>query len=118
MLTHNKRFAKKLIYLSGKSATLCQRRHYSRVLKPTGRADASALRIWRSELLYHWGLGIFLEAPFGVTIARAARRDGSSPNVNAPDNRRYVEGQQLCLRTCDPKRAATIVVNNEDLEAP
>lgn len=33
--------------------------------------------------------------------------------MSAPQNRRYVEGQQLCLRTCQPKLAATIVVNNE-----
>jgi uridine kinase len=72
----------------------------------------------RHELRSHWDLSVFLAAPFDVTIARVAARDGSSADVNAPENRRYVEGQQLYLKTCDPRRAATIVINHEDLLAP
>ena len=72
----------------------------------------------RPELLSFWELSVFLDAPFEVTIARAAARDGSSSDVSAPENRRYVEGQQLYLRTCEPKRAATIVINNENLSSP
>jgi len=72
----------------------------------------------RPELLSYWDLSIFLDAPFEVTIARAAGRDGSSPDVNAPENRRYVEGQQLYLRTCEPRRAASIVIDNQDLASP
>lgn len=72
----------------------------------------------RPELLSYWDLSIFLDAPFEVTIPRAAARDGSSPHVGAPENRRYVEGQQLYLRTCEPRREATIVIDNQDLASP
>jgi uridine kinase len=72
----------------------------------------------RPELRGHWDFAIFLDAPFEVTVRRAARRDGSFPKVNAPENRRYVEGQKLYLRSCDPKRLATVVIDCEDLSAP
>jgi uridine kinase len=72
----------------------------------------------RPELLPYWDLSVFLEAPFEVTIPRAATRDGGSSDASAPDNRRYVEGQRLYLQTCEPKRAATIVINNENLSSP
>jgi len=72
----------------------------------------------RRELVSHWDLSIFLDAPFSVTIARTASRDGCSPAVNAPENRRYIEGQELYLRTCEPTRAADIVVNNKSFSAP
>ena len=72
----------------------------------------------RPELLSYWELSIFLDAPFEVTIPRAAVRDGSSSDVSAPENRRYVEGQRLYVQTCEPKRAATIVINNENLSSP
>ena len=65
-----------------------------------------------------WDLSIFLDAPFEVTIPRAAARDESSSDVSAPENRRYVEGQQLYLQICDPKRAATIVIDYENLSSP
>jgi uridine kinase len=72
----------------------------------------------RPELLSYWDLGVFLDAPFEVTIARAAARDGSSSDVSAPENRRYVEGQRLYLQTCKPQHVATIVINNENLSWP
>ena len=91
---------------------------------PFEAADEDAILLFdgvflhRPELLSYWDLSIFLDAPFGVTIPRAAARDGSSSDVSAPENRRYVEGQQLYLQTCDPKRAATIVIDYENLSAP
>jgi uridine kinase len=66
----------------------------------------------------HWDLSIFLDAPFEVTIPRASARDGSPSDVNAPENRRYVEGQQLYLQTCEPRKAASIVINYADLSSP
>jgi uridine kinase len=96
----------------------------SEMSPPFETADQNAILLFdgiflhRTELLSYWDLSIFLDAPFEVTIPRAAGRDGSSPDVNAPENRRYVEGQQLYLRTCEPKRAATIVINNENLASP
>jgi uridine kinase len=66
------------------------------------------------ELRTYWDFSIFLDAPFDVTIRRCARRDGSPPDVNAPENRRYVEGQRLYFLECEPKRAATVLINNDD----
>ena len=96
----------------------------SEMSTPFETADQNAILLFdgiflhRPELLSYWDLSIFLDAPFEVTIPRAAGRDGSSPEVDAPENRRYVEGQQLYLRTCEPKRAATIAINNENLASP
>jgi uridine kinase len=73
----------------------------------------------RPELSGHWDLTIFVDAPFNVTVLRMSQRDGtSSPGVDAAENRRYVDGQRLYLQQCDPKSAAMIVVNNEDLSSP
>jgi uridine kinase len=72
----------------------------------------------RPELLHFWDLSIFLDAPFEVTIPRMAARDGTPPEADAPENRRYIEGQKLYLRTCEPKRQASILIDNQDLESP
>jgi uridine kinase len=70
------------------------------------------------ELRSYWECSIFLDAPFEVTIARAAARDGSSSDVAAPENQRYIEGQRLYLQTCEPRRAATIVIKYDNLKSP
>jgi len=72
----------------------------------------------RPELRPHWDFSVFLDAPFDVTIARCARRDGGSPDVNAAENRRYVDGQQLYLQECEPARVATMVIHHADLLSP
>jgi uridine kinase len=96
----------------------------SEVTSPFEEAAPNAVLLFdgvfllRPELHAYWDLSIFLDAPFHVTIPRAAGRDGSSPDPGAIENLRYVEGQKLYLDTCDPKRAATIVFNNERLESP
>ena len=96
----------------------------SEVHAPIETASTDAILLFdgvflhRPELRSHWDISFFLDAPFETTIARVARRDGSSPDPAAPENRRYVEGQQLYLKTCEPKRAATLVINNEDLGSP
>lgn len=96
----------------------------SDTLTPFETADENAILLFdgiflhRPELRSHWDLSVYLDAPFTITIPRGAARDGSSPDVEAPENRRYVEGQELYLRTCEPKLAATIVIDNGDLSAP
>ena len=72
----------------------------------------------RPELRRYWDLSIFLHAPFEVTIPRCAKRDDRSSDLNAAENRRYVQGQRLYLDQCQPGREATIVINNENLVAP
>ncbi len=72
----------------------------------------------RPELIPYWDATIYVDVPFEITVQRAARRDGWSPDVEAPANRRYVEGQRIYLRECDPMAAASIVIDNSDLDAP
>lgn len=72
----------------------------------------------RPELRAYWDFSVFLEVDFALSIPRCAERDGTSPDPYAPGNRRYVEGQLLYLRTCEPWRHATVVINNESLESP
>jgi uridine kinase len=66
----------------------------------------------------HWDLTLFLDAPFEVTVARMAGRDGGSPEIDAPANRRYVEGQRIYMQECDPKQSADVVIDNSALDAP
>lgn len=72
----------------------------------------------RSELRAYWDYSIFLEVAFAVSIPRGAQRGEGSPDPVAPENRRYVEGQKLYLRVCEPRRFATVTINNDDLLAP
>ncbi len=72
----------------------------------------------RPELRAYWDYSIFLEVAFAISIPRGAQRGEGSPDPGAPENRRYVEGQKLYLRTCEPGRFATATINNDDLLAP
>jgi uridine kinase len=72
----------------------------------------------RPELRAYWDYSVFLQVAFTVSIPRGAQRGEGSPDPTAPTNRRYVEGQRLYLRTCDPASLATVVLNNDDLVSP
>jgi uridine kinase len=72
----------------------------------------------RPELRDYWNFSVFLKVDFNVSIPRGAQRGEGSPDLQAPENRRYVEGQKLYVRECSPEYYATVVVNNETLEAP
>jgi uridine kinase len=72
----------------------------------------------RPELRGYWDVSIFLDVAFSVSVARCAERDGTSPDPAAVDNYRYVEGQKLYLRTCNPRARATLTIDNNDLSAP
>ncbi len=72
----------------------------------------------RPELRGYWDFSIFLDVAFDISIPRGAQRDGGPPALDAPENHRYIEGQRLYLRECDPKRHATLVINNDDLASP
>jgi uridine kinase len=72
----------------------------------------------RPELRVYWDYSIFLQVAFAVSIPRCAQRGDGSPDPAAPTNRRYVDGQQLYLRSCDPMSWATTVLNNDDLAYP
>ncbi len=72
----------------------------------------------RPELLGYWDASVWLEVAFSVSIPRSAQRGVGSPDLHAPQNRRYVEGQKLYLSETNPQQHATFVINNDDLHAP
>lgn len=76
------------------------------------------LFLHRDALAGHWDLSIWLDAPFGVTAARMAARDGTDADPAHPSVARYVEGQRLYLAARDPASRAHVVVDNSDLEHP
>jgi uridine kinase len=94
------------------------------LLSPEEQAPPGAILLFdgiflhRPELRDYWDFSIFLHVDFPISITRCALRDAASPDPDTPSNRRYVEGQQLYLRECEPVRRATVVVNNEVLERP
>jgi uridine kinase len=69
----------------------------------------------RQELRDLWDHTVFLQVGFEVSIPRGARRGYGNPDPAAASNRRYVEGQRLYLDTCQPRRHATWVVDNNVL---
>lgn len=70
----------------------------------------------RPELVDYWDCSVFLDVDRAVADERLALRDGTDPA--AAHNPRYVDGQRLYLETCHPARAATIVIDNNDLYRP
>ena len=73
----------------------------------------------RPELRGYWDYSIFLDVRFDVSMPRCARRTGLvSPDPNAESNRRYVDGQRLYFAECSPWEHASVVIDNNDLEAP
>jgi len=74
----------------------------------------------RQELRTYWDFSIFLDVRFEVSITRGARRGigFGSADPESVEYARYVEGQKLYLLECEPKRYATLVVDNNNLAAP
>jgi len=72
----------------------------------------------RPELIGYWDATIYLDVPFDISVLRAAQRDGWPPEVGAVENRRYVDGQRIYLRECNPRALASVVVDNADLDSP
>lgn len=65
-----------------------------------------------------WDWSVWLEAPWTAAYARMALRDGSDPDPDAASNARYRNGQQLYLDHARPRAAASVVVDNSDLDNP
>ncbi|MGN6300791.1 MAG: uridine kinase [Angustibacter sp.] len=76
------------------------------------------LFLHRPELDVEWDLSVLVTAPFEVTFARMAVRDGCPPDPDHPDNERYVEGQRLYFAEVDPASRADVVVDNTDPGRP
>jgi uridine kinase len=90
----------------------------SRMASPGDILVLDGIFLHRPELRAYWDYLVFLEVAFAVSIPRGAQRGDSSPDPEAARNRRYVRGQELYLRTCEPARFATVIINNDDLLAP
>jgi uridine kinase len=76
------------------------------------------LFLHRDELAGCWDFSIFLTAPFAVTAARMAQRDGSHPDPDHPSLARYVQGQRLYFAACRPWERADVVIDNGDPGRP
>lgn len=96
----------------------------SPVVSPFEKAASGSILILdgiflhREELIPYWDFSIFLQVGFGTSIPRGAQRGEGHPDPDAPENRRYVDGQKLYLTSCAPEKFATLVIDNEDLENP
>jgi uridine kinase len=76
------------------------------------------LFLHRDELAGYWDFSVFLTAPFTVTAARMADRDGTNPDPDHPDMARYVQGQRLYFAACRPWERADLVIDNSDVARP
>lgn len=72
----------------------------------------------RDELRAYWDFSVWLDAPFDVTAARMAARDGTSPDADDPNAARYRDGQRLYLSQCRPATHASIVIDNTNPDTP
>jgi uridine kinase len=96
----------------------------SRVEAPEQTAAINAVLLFdgiflqRPELREAFELTIFLDVPFGITVARMVTRDGGPADVEDAGNHRYVGGQRIYLRECEPRKRADLVVDNRDWDEP
>ncbi|MHA7264316.1 nucleoside/nucleotide kinase family protein [Arthrobacter sp. TMN-37] len=72
----------------------------------------------REEIRSRWNCSVFLDVPFAVTAHRMSLRDGSPADPDDPAMRRYVEGQKLYLKSCDPAAEADFVLDNSRPGSP
>lgn len=77
----------------------------------------------RPELAACWDWSLFLAVDFENSVPRGNQRFRSTEKSADPDprhlsNRRYVEGQQIYLDTCQPQTKASLVIDYNDLSQP
>jgi uridine kinase len=74
----------------------------------------------REELRSYWDFSIFLDVAFATSIPRGAQRgpEFGSPDPTAESNKRYIDGQNLYLNESQPKKYATLIVDNNELSTP
>ena len=100
----------------------------TQVNPPTHHAQKDAILIFdgvfllRPELISYWDFSIFVTVDFDVSIERASQRDqylfGSAEDVRKRYWKRYVPGQRMYLRACQPKTHADIIIDNNDFMRP
>jgi uridine kinase len=79
---------------------------------PDALLIVDGLFLHRDELAGTWDFSVFLTAPFEVTVARMAARDGTHPDPAHPSQTRYVQGQHLYFAACKPWERASLVIDN------
>jgi uridine kinase len=89
-----------------------------RTAAPGAVVVLDGLFLHRDGLSHLWDLSIWLDAPFDVTAARMAARDGTSADPTHLSLTRYVEGQRRYFAACDPISRASVVIDNSVLERP
>ena len=72
----------------------------------------------RDELFEYWNFSLFLDVDFKQTFQRMATRDNNSPDPYDDLNTRYREGQLLYFQDCNPKRRASMIIDNNDFKHP
>lgn len=72
----------------------------------------------RDELSSYWDFSVFLEVRFEETYKRMAARDGCPEDFRDEKNARYYQGQLLYFERCEPKRKASVVIDNNDFDKP
>ena len=65
-----------------------------------------------------WDYSIYLDVDFENSIPRCALRGEGNPDPDAEQNRRYIEGQKIYIQNCQPRKRASIVLGNNDLDDP
>jgi uridine kinase len=89
-----------------------------RTAPPGAVLIVDGLFLHRDETVEAWDLSVFLDVPFAVTARRMALRDGTNPDPEHPDMRRYVQAQRFYFDACSPRERADILIDNQDFDAP
>jgi uridine kinase len=72
----------------------------------------------RPELAGAWDLVVWVHADMNVRVARMAARDGAPDDAGHPDQRRYLDAQDIYETLCCPRERADVLVDNTDPGAP
>ena len=76
----------------------------------------------RPELVKYWDFTVFVHVGFDETVRRARERDqylfGSSDDVEARYQKRYIPGQKIYLNSEKPNKKADVVFDNSDIPNP
>lgn len=86
--------------------------------KPPAILLVDGIFLFHNILRGYFDVKIFLDVPFELSCARMEKRDGSPADPDAPENKRYVDGQKLYFAQCNPQKQADILINYSDLERP
>lgn len=85
---------------------------------PAAIVVVDGIFLHRPELRPFWDYSVFLDVDFTNPVRRMGERDGTSTDVSATENRRYVEGQRMYLSRCEPAQYASAVVDYNDPANP